>query len=55
LAPMSGSVKALVPINRGLLFASANRVGLESVGNFARALPVGIIPVVPERRNADGD
>lgn len=51
---MSGNVNARVPIS-GLLFASANKVGLESVGSFARALPVGIPPVVPDRLNCDGD
>lgn len=51
---MSGNVNARVPIS-GLLFASASMVGLDRVGNFARALPVGIPPVVPDLLNCDGD
>jgi hypothetical protein len=55
-APMSGKVKALVPIN-GLLLFSANSVGLERAGNFARALEGndGEPPIVPDRLRADGD
>jgi hypothetical protein len=53
---MSGNVKALVPIN-GLLLFSANSVGLERAGNFARALEGndGDPPIVPDRLRADGD
>jgi hypothetical protein len=45
-------VNALVPINGLLLFS--NKVGLDNVGSFARALD-GNPPIVPERLKADGD
>lgn len=55
-APISGSVKALVPIN-GLLLFSASSVGLDRAGSFARALDGndGDPPTVPDRLKADGD
>jgi hypothetical protein len=52
---MSGRVNARVPRIRGLLLASARSVGLDRVGNFARALPDGIPPVVPDRLSCKGD
>lgn len=54
-APMSGKVKALVPIN-GLLLFSVKSVGLERAGNLARALEGNDgDPTVPDRLKADGD
>lgn len=50
--PISGKVNALFPINGLLLFS--NKVGLDNVGSFARALD-GNPPIVPDRLNALGD
>ena len=52
-APMSGKVKARVPI-KGLLLFSASKVGLDNAGSFARALDGnnGDPPTVPDLRSA---
>lgn len=57
MAPISGRVNARVPESGWLLLFSASSVGLDSAGNFARALEGndGDPVAVPERLSADGD